>query len=251
MKSELSSSRRQFVKMLTYGSVASMVGRPWRGTVLAQIAPSNVGSLYLKLSDYPPLLADFGSVRLGLAPLDENSNPIGAVYPILINRDTGDRFYALDSTCRHAGCMVFPYDTGFEAIVCPCHGSSYALDGSVLTGPTVSPLISYPIHFDGVETLRIDVPSLGYRVTGALVESGEMKRFRLSFPTLILSEYEVRFREKADGEWSVIPFALDVDGLADQFSLFGDEQTAVVYVDRTTPTGFYAVTIKLVDLTAV
>lgn len=237
--------------MLTYGSVASMLCKPWRGTLLADIVPSGNGLLTVKISDYPPLLEAFGSIRISLSVLDENGVPLGSLNPILINRDTGGRFYALDSTCRHAGCIVLPYDSIAEAVLCPCHGSSYALNGAVLTGPTVSPLFQYPIDFDGVDTLRVELPFLGYRVTGSVVTPGHVARFQLSFPTLFGSEYEVRFREKTSEDWRVIPFALAVDGVPDQLSLIGLGETVVAYVERTTPTGFYAVSIKVVDLTAV
>jgi len=40
--------------------------------------------------------------------------------------------YAISSICTHLGCVVKPGAEGFE---CPCHGSRFALDGSVTKGP--------------------------------------------------------------------------------------------------------------------
>jgi nitrite reductase/ring-hydroxylating ferredoxin subunit len=40
--------------------------------------------------------------------------------------------YAISMVCTHLGCIVKPSATGFD---CPCHGSRFAADGTVLRGP--------------------------------------------------------------------------------------------------------------------
>jgi cytochrome b6-f complex iron-sulfur subunit len=40
--------------------------------------------------------------------------------------------YAISTVCTHLGCLVKSGGEGFE---CPCHGSRFALDGSVTKGP--------------------------------------------------------------------------------------------------------------------
>lgn len=40
--------------------------------------------------------------------------------------------YAISTICTHLGCVVKPGPEGFE---CPCHGSRFARDGSVIKGP--------------------------------------------------------------------------------------------------------------------
>jgi Rieske Fe-S protein len=40
--------------------------------------------------------------------------------------------YAVSTICTHLGCVVKPNAEGFE---CPCHGSRFAADGSVIRGP--------------------------------------------------------------------------------------------------------------------
>ena len=42
-------------------------------------------------------------------------------------------------TCPHLGCS-YAYDDGLRHFLCPCHGSQFALDGSVLHGPATAPL---------------------------------------------------------------------------------------------------------------
>jgi len=45
--------------------------------------------------------------------------------------------HAISTICTHLGCVVKPGASGFE---CPCHGSRFALDGSVTRGPAPRPL---------------------------------------------------------------------------------------------------------------
>lgn len=48
-------------------------------------------------------------------------------------------FYALSAVCTHLGCLsVWKQDAG--VIACPCHGSSFQRDGSVIAGPAPRPL---------------------------------------------------------------------------------------------------------------
>lgn len=250
-------SRRRFVKTFALGTAAStLFGKAWRASVLANITPSGPGKLRVKLSDYPALLQNFGSVRIGINPIDNPIEPLGPFYPVLINHNAGI-YYALSTFCTHAGCIIPPIAAGESTMTCACHGSGYALDGRLLNGPANSPLTKYPITFDGLDTLTVEVPNLGYTVESALVQSGNTPRLRLDFHAFYNVEYEVVFRERVQDAWAVIPFALTLGGTANQLSLTGPTITppsetgspASVFVNRTTQTGFYSVGIKLLDLT--
>lgn len=46
--------------------------------------------------------------------------------------------YAVSLICTHLGCIVKAAADSFE---CPCHGSRFALNGSVTRGPAPSPLV--------------------------------------------------------------------------------------------------------------
>lgn len=43
-----------------------------------------------------------------------------------------DGIYAVSTICTHLGCVVKAAAAGFD---CPCHGSRFAVDGSVVRGP--------------------------------------------------------------------------------------------------------------------
>ena len=253
-----SHSRRRFVKNFALGTASSVLfGQAWRASVLADITPSGAGRLRIKLSDFPSLEENNTSIRLGINPIDSPIEPLGPFYPILINHGTGSTYYALDTFCPHAGCIVPPYDNFDGKILCPCHGSAYGISGNLLNGPSTSRLRQFPITFDGVDTLTVEVPNLGYTVESTLVQSGNTPRLRLHFHAFYNVEYEVVFRENIQAAWTVIPFALTLGGTANQLSYTGPTITppsetgspASVFVNRTTPTGFYSVGIKLLDLT--
>jgi cytochrome b6-f complex iron-sulfur subunit len=55
---------------------------------------------------------------------------------VAIFRD-GDGVFAISTVCTHLGCIVKPAEDGFH---CPCHGSRFATDGTVVRGPAPKPL---------------------------------------------------------------------------------------------------------------
>jgi cytochrome b6-f complex iron-sulfur subunit len=64
------------------------------------------------------------------------SFPLGTRLPLSRQRVTLVRteagIAAVSNTCTHLGCVVTTTDVGFD---CPCHGSRFDPDGSVLGGP--------------------------------------------------------------------------------------------------------------------
>ena len=66
---------------------------------------------------------------------------------IVIN--TGNNTYvALSKVCTHSGCSV-TYNSSNNNLPCPCHGSLFSIDGSVLNGPATAPLRKYTVTVDG------------------------------------------------------------------------------------------------------
>ncbi|MTE12434.1 Rieske 2Fe-2S domain-containing protein [Nocardia sp. CT2-14] len=65
----------------------------------------------------------------------------------VITQPTAGSFEAFSSTCTHLGCKVNAVTDGL--IKCPCHGSTFHLDGTVASGPAPRALDSKAIRVDG------------------------------------------------------------------------------------------------------
>src|SRR4029077_11409558 len=151
--SSLTLPRRTFVRGFILGSVTSLLaGNIWSVRVLATILEGPSGVLKMKVSDYPALLTEGGSIQLTLT----GSSP----HPLMINRGAGNTFYTLDSDCQHLHCVVPPYNPTTGDVRCNCHGSRYAIDGSLLGRPATRGLNAFASTFDGVDTLRVTIPGL-------------------------------------------------------------------------------------------
>jgi cytochrome b6-f complex iron-sulfur subunit len=81
--------------------------------------------------------------------------PNGSGKPVMIVRGEGDQFSAYSLKCSHLGCTV-GWNGEARTFDCPCHGSRYQADGSVLRGPAKRPLTSYAVQADGT-TVRFRV----------------------------------------------------------------------------------------------
>ncbi|RKL67923.1 FAD-dependent oxidoreductase [Salipaludibacillus neizhouensis] len=54
-------------------------------------------------------------------------------------RDDDGKLHIVDTTCKHMGCEV-AWNSGELTWDCPCHGSRYNFDGTVIEGPAKEPL---------------------------------------------------------------------------------------------------------------
>jgi Rieske Fe-S protein len=54
-------------------------------------------------------------------------------------RDDDGRLHLRSATCTHLGCIVH-WNSLERVWDCPCHGSHFAPDGTVLSGPATEPL---------------------------------------------------------------------------------------------------------------
>lgn len=83
-------------------------------------------------------------VRRDVASTDEIEPGSGAVVregvrPVAVYRDAGGGLHRFSALCTHLECVV-RWNGHEESWDCPCHGSRFAPDGRVLTGPAVQPL---------------------------------------------------------------------------------------------------------------
>jgi 3-phenylpropionate/trans-cinnamate dioxygenase ferredoxin reductase component len=58
---------------------------------------------------------------------------------LAVYRDEGGQTYELSSRCTHMGCTV-DWNDSSKTWDCPCHGSRFGFDGSVVRGPAAEPL---------------------------------------------------------------------------------------------------------------
>ena len=97
-----------------------------------------------------------GDVSIPLAQASELSTVGGAIIAhaaggaqgSFLVAYTGTGYLALSAQCPHEGCPVAWVQEDKQA-ECPCHGSRFAGDGTVLNPPAVTPLTSYPAEADG------------------------------------------------------------------------------------------------------
>ncbi len=114
-------------------------------------------------SDVPALQTVNGTrVSGGITVAVDTTSPLSAVgSAALVHTSIGDflvahtgqnTFVALNAICTHQTCTI----TGFgnQNYVCPCHGSTFDVNGRVLGGPAPAALRQYPTQFSsGVLTI--------------------------------------------------------------------------------------------------
>ncbi|MGH9338126.1 MAG: ubiquinol-cytochrome c reductase iron-sulfur subunit [Acidobacteriota bacterium] len=93
--------------------------------------------------------------------------PIGSVY--LIRR--ADKVDAFQVICPHAGCFV-NYETTKRRFLCPCHGSSFRLDGSVAEAASPAPR--------GLDELDVEVQGNDVYVRYQKFQQGTKEKIALS-----------------------------------------------------------------------
>lgn len=112
--------RRQFLEVGVYALSAALAG--CASVAMLPVTPVN-GLVRVHLRDVPHLAAPGGYLKLQPG---EGRNPI-----YVLSLASGG-YAALSPICTHLGCTV---DIAGPQLVCPCHGSTYARDGTVLRGP--------------------------------------------------------------------------------------------------------------------
>jgi Rieske Fe-S protein len=241
-------SRREVIKTFFLGAAFSnVIGNSWAASLVYEIrALSHIeaGVLEIKLSDFPELSAAGGSIRIGTSPVvrlsAEEIRQSGIFPPVIINRGTGETFYALSAECTHAGCSVQRLNSQ-GIMICPCHQSQFAADGSVRGGPARQPLRPLPFTRQA-DTLRIQMADTFYEVKAVRVPSSS--RVQLSFLGFSEITYEVYFRSTFTGPPQRVHFATTPEGPLDQAEIAGNDDFANVYVERPGGFGFFQIAMK-------
>ncbi|ACK72324.1 Cytochrome b6-f complex Fe-S subunit [Gloeothece citriformis PCC 7424] len=143
--------RRQFMNLLTFGTITGIAA----------------GALYPVVKYFIP--PSSGGTGGGLTAKDALGNDI-LVSDFLATHNAGDRTlaqglkgdptyivvteektiasYGLNAVCTHLGCVV-PWNASEDKFICPCHGSQYNSEGKVVRGP--APLSLALVHADVTE----------------------------------------------------------------------------------------------------
>lgn len=83
---------------------------------------------------HPPEVKQLGEIGAGEGKTIKVGGERLAVY-----RDPNGNVHACSAVCTHLGCLV-KFNTAERTWDCPCHGSRFSIDGSVLDGPATRPL---------------------------------------------------------------------------------------------------------------
>jgi len=84
-----------------------------------------------------------------------NAGEFVIVSGIIIVNAGNDKIVAFSSTCTHQGCTI-SYNPSIKNFPCPCHGSVFSINGSVLNGPASKSLPQFSVTRD--ENLLIISP---------------------------------------------------------------------------------------------
>ncbi|MBI2616341.1 MAG: ubiquinol-cytochrome c reductase iron-sulfur subunit [Gemmatimonadetes bacterium] len=123
--------RREFVGIAAGALSASAL--PGCATfVAAPVTPVN-GEIRLALRNHPQLERRGGYLKI---------RPVGTETRLYVVTADRGRYSVVSPICTHLACTVNVEGT---QIRCPCHGSTFDLEGNVLQGPATQPLRRYPV----------------------------------------------------------------------------------------------------------
>jgi cytochrome b6-f complex iron-sulfur subunit len=133
-------SRRRFLSLIGWGAVAGVGGI---------LGAAMLGYLYPNALKIPPSVFSIGRPEDVLASEGRVFIPNQKAF-LEVSRS---RVRCMTAICTHLGCTVNAVDIGFK---CPCHGSTYDLDGHNTGGPAPSPLVYYRIYRGASGDLLVD-----------------------------------------------------------------------------------------------
>jgi cytochrome b6-f complex iron-sulfur subunit len=130
-----SMGRRQFMNLLTFGTVGGVAAGALYPVIQYFIPPSSGGAgggviakdaLDIVISEYLTThLAGDRSLAQGLK---------GDPTYLVVKEDLSIESYGINAICTHLGCVV-PWNAAENKFMCPCHGSQYDATGKVVRGP--------------------------------------------------------------------------------------------------------------------
>jgi nitrite reductase/ring-hydroxylating ferredoxin subunit len=141
--------RRRLGMGLSAMATAAATASAWLGGHLSFVRGVGVNQTAFESlpKDWTPVLdeSDLEEGRLNQASVD------GALITIVKARDG---IHAILDRCSHRGCSLHEGKFEGTTITCPCHGSAFKLDGTVVKGPATSPQPSFDVR---VRNGRVEV----------------------------------------------------------------------------------------------
>ncbi len=138
--SEDSKGRRRFLTMaaaLAGTAVAALAAIPGFSVILDPLLRRR-GSAddFLPIGDASVLADHPVSLPVIGEKVDEWTRaPHVQLGTVWLQKGEGDEIIAMSAECPHLGCKI-DFDREHDQFVCPCHDSSFGLDGSVKEGPS-------------------------------------------------------------------------------------------------------------------
>ncbi|MBM3216569.1 Rieske 2Fe-2S domain-containing protein [Candidatus Poribacteria bacterium] len=118
-------TRRAFVRTAALGAATLGTGC---ASVPTLRVPSDQGLVHMSRGTVEPFSAAGKPFLVA---------PTGSTHPLIVVPNGGGGIRVFSSRCPHLGCQTA---VSSARIVCPCHGSTFGLDGSVHRGPATAPL---------------------------------------------------------------------------------------------------------------
>ena len=134
--------RRSFLVRGACGLVALTTG--CAALVSVPVRPVN-GVIRLSTLEHPSLAGPGGWLKV---------RPVAWESPLYVLALGGGSYAAVSPICTHQGCTV---DIAGARLICPCHGSTYNRDGTVVRGPAEQPLQGFPVRVLASGELLIDI----------------------------------------------------------------------------------------------
>ncbi|MHB8419341.1 MAG: QcrA and Rieske domain-containing protein [Myxococcales bacterium] len=125
------------------GGGSSSAGASTGGSTGGPVCPQDANTLVVSLAANPQLAQVGGSVSLTDS---RYSDPVCGANGFIVIQVGQGQFVALSDSCTHQCC---PVSLQGGQLYCPCHGSTFDLQGNVTGGPAGQNLQSLPVCFDG------------------------------------------------------------------------------------------------------
>jgi len=168
-------SRRLVIRTAALAPLAARIGCVRRISPNREVAVAAEieGDLTIPLAQAPELGNAGGAIV---------ARPLGSASRVLV-ANSGTGYLALSARCPHEGCDVAWVAEDRQA-ECPCHGSRFAGDGTVLNPPAQADLAVFPAEVDGQGNVVVHLFAGEGALKDTRVRGGQVAISISDFPAL-------------------------------------------------------------------